>query len=338
MDILEHVNLKPYNTFGVEAGARWFCCLEHTDDLMHLVREGLTKQAHLVLGGGSNVLFTADYDGLVILNRLRGREIVDRTGSHVLLRCGSGENWHETVLFALERGWGGIENLSLIPGTVGAAPIQNIGAYGVELESVFEELEAIDLVSGERKIFRGEDCRFGYRNSVFKQELKGRYFITTVTLRLSLEPEVNISYAPLQHTLEEWGMAHPGIRDLSRAVIHIRQSKLPDPRQKGNAGSFFKNPVLGLDDFRKLQQEWGEVPHYPVNEKQVKVPAGWLIDQCGWKGRRIGNAGTWPQQALVIINHGNASGQEIFELAMRIRDDVAKRFGITLEPEVNILP
>lgn len=289
-----------------------------------------------MLGGGSNILFVNDFEGLVIHLNIKGREIIEENDKEVLIRVGAGENWHETVMYAVDNGWGGIENLSLIPGSVGAAPIQNIGAYGVELEDVFESLEAIDLETGISKTFDKKSCKFGYRDSVFKNELKGKYIITEVTLRLQKDPDVNRTYGALSEHLKEKGISDPDIKDISETVISIRQSKLPDPAKIGNTGSFFKNPVISEEAFRELQKEYPEIPNYPAGD-EIKIPAAWLIDQCGWKGKQIGDAGVHKAHALVIVNYGNANGGEIIELAEKIRHSVFKKFGVKLIPEVNIV-
>ncbi len=307
------------------------------------MKQALAEAEHdefLILGGGSNVLLSRDYPGLVIRNNIKGREIVAENEDEVLLKVYSGENWHELVIYCVDRNWGGIENLSLIPGTVGAAPMQNIGAYGVELEQVFHSLEALDLHSFELKAFNKHACAFGYRESVFKKQLKGRYFIYSVTLKLSKKPVINASYGDILALLESQGLNADtaGIKDVSEAVIQIRQSKLPDPKELGNSGSFFKNPVIKTDQFISLKKEFPEIKGYDQPESGlVKVPAAWLIEQCGWKGKRIGNTGSHVKQALVLVNYGDAKGQEIWQLAMDIIQSVKLKFGIELEPEVNII-
>ena len=336
--IKEHVSLKPFNTFGVEATARYFLNLEHSGQLMELIESHPEwMDSYYMLGGGSNVLFTEDYPGLILLNRIFGKEVIDKTEMEIYLQVGAGENWHKLVRYAVEQGWGGIENLSLIPGTVGAAPIQNIGAYGAELKDVFHSLEAVELATGNKRQFRREECGFGYRNSVFKQQEKGRWCITSVTLRLSRKPEVNLSYQTLADWLEDQGITEPTIRQVSDAVIAIRRSKLPDPSQIGNAGSFFKNPVLSPSEYEALKGEWGSVPAFNLDDGNVKVPAGWLIDKAGWRGHSEQRVGTYQHQALVIVNFGGASGKEIWDFARRIQESVQSKFGIKLQPEVNVV-
>ncbi|MDX1618663.1 MAG: UDP-N-acetylmuramate dehydrogenase, partial [Balneolaceae bacterium] len=281
--------------------------------------------------------FVADYKGLVLHIAIGGIEKIEEDDRHVWIRTGAGENWHRLVRYCVDRGWGGIENLSLIPGTVGAAPIQNIGAYGVELQEVFESLEAINVQNGEAETFSKSRCRFGYRDSIFKRELKGKYVVTRVVLRLSKQPVLNTSYGAIESMLKEKGIEDPDIRDISDIVIEIRESKLPDPAKVGNAGSFFKNPVIDLDRYRQLKREYPSMPGYSLDGNRIKVPAGWLIEEIGWKGKTVGNTGTYRQQALVIVNHGGATGEEILELAQQIKESVAETFGIELVPEVNII-
>ena len=292
----------------------------------------------MFLGGGSNVLLCNDYPGLLIRNAIKGLQIVHEDDDHVLLRVYSGESWHETVMYCVERNWGGIENLSLIPGTVGAAPMQNIGAYGVELEQVFDQLEALNLNTLELETFNKTQCAFGYRESVFKRQLKGQYFIYSVTFKLSKKPIIHADYGDIQAILNKKGLSAEtaGIKDVSDAVIHIRQSKLPDPKVLGNSGSFFKNPQITKEHFEALKLQFPDIKGYPQNDG-MKVPAGWLIEQCGWKGKRVGNTGSHAKQALVLVNYGGATGSEIYQLAQDIIQSVADKFSIQLEPEVNIV-
>lgn len=292
----------------------------------------------MFLGGGSNVLLCNDYNGLLIRNAIKGKQIVHEDDDHVFLKVYSGENWHETVMYCVERNWGGIENLSLIPGTVGAAPMQNIGAYGVELEQVFDQLEAFNLHSFELETFNKTQCAFGYRESVFKRQLKGQYFIYSVTFKLSKKPCIHVDYGDIQAVLNEKGLSPEttSIKDVSAAVIQIRQSKLPDPKVLGNSGSFFKNPQITKEHFESLKLQFPDIKGYPQNEG-MKVPAGWLIEQCGWKGKRVGNTGSHAKQALVLVNYGGATGSEIYQLAQDIIKSVSDKFSIQLEPEVNIV-
>jgi len=274
----------------------------------------------------------------VLKNSIMGREVVESRNGEVIVRIGGGENWHQWVLHCLEQDWGGVENLSLIPGSVGAAPIQNIGAYGVELQQVFVRLEALHLGSGELHTFEHADCQFGYRNSIFKQQAKGQYLITRVWLRLrNRNHQLHTHYGSIAAELKKAGIRQPTIRDISRVVCHIRRSKLPDPAELGNAGSFFKNPVVEPQQFEQLLAEYPNMPHYPQEEGGVKIPAGWLIEQTGWKGKRVGNCGVHAQQALVLVNYGGATGMEILQLSRRIQDSVRHQFGIELEREVNVL-
>lgn len=336
--IQSDVNLTSYNTLNVKAKASSFLSVTSAEQLTGFIEESSGEYSDIfVLGGGSNVLFVDNYDGLILHVSIKGKEILKEDDNHVWLQIGAGENWHETVLYCVGKGWGGIENLSLIPGTVGAAPIQNIGAYGVELQEVFENLEAIELVSGEKRTFNKQDCRFGYRDSIFKNELKGKYVVTEVTLKLSKNPSVNTSYGAISSELKNRGIENPDIRDISDVVIDIRNSKLPNPEDLGNAGSFFKNPIVSKQKFEHLRQQYPSIPGYKLNTIETKIPAGWLIEEAGLKGKVFGNAGTYKQQALVIVNHGGATGQEILELANKIRTAVKNKFGIELVPEVNIV-
>lgn len=329
-------SLKTYNTFGVEAQAPEMLVIESEDQLLELLRTR-AKRPYLILGGGSNVLFRQSPSATVLLNRIKGRVVVEETETEVTIGVGAGENWHELVLWTLEHNWGGLENLSLIPGTVGAAPIQNIGAYGVELKDTFVGLEAIELRSGEEQVFSAEDCAFGYRDSYFKRTGKGKYFITRVYLTLQKQPVVNVSYGAIKEVLQAANIDRPSIQDVSKAVVQIRSSKLPDPAFIGNAGSFFKNPELEAEQFSRLQTEYPQIPHYTAPENRVKVPAGWLIEQCGWKGQRRGNAGCYEKQALVLVNLGGATGTEIWALAQEIMGTVKMKFGVVLEVEVNVI-
>lgn len=338
MTIQENVSLKPYNTFGIDVKAKAFAEVETVAQLQELLQTPeFERMAKLILGGGSNLLFTSDFEGLVIKNSIKGIELVEENEDNVLVQVYGGENWHEFVLYTIERGWGGVENLSLIPGSVGAAPMQNIGAYGVELEEVFDHLEAMNLTSGEIEIFNHEDCRFGYRNSIFKQELKGHYIIISTTLRLEKNREPNISYRSLQQYLTDIPKDQIDIKKVSDAVIDIRKSKLPNPEEIGNAGSFFKNPEVDHTTFEALQKEYPDIPHFSLANGKEKIPAAWLIEQCGWKGKTRGNIGSHKKQPLVLVNYGGGSGKEIKQLADEIRASVKETFGIDLTPEVNII-
>jgi UDP-N-acetylmuramate dehydrogenase len=332
------VDLQPYNTLNISVSARYFAAVKSQSQLKDILTHPETEGLNIkVLGGGSNILFTDDFDGLILHIKITGREIIKETDNYVWLKIGAGENWHETVRYCVGKGWGGIENLSLIPGTVGAAPIQNIGAYGVELEEVFEWLEGVDIEGKKTWRYEKKHCEFGYRDSIFKGELKGIVIVTDVVLKLSKKPKLNTSYGAIQDKLKERGISDPTIRDISDVVIDIRNSKLPHPDTLGNAGSFFKNPVVDEDIYERIKKDYPEVPGYPMENGEMKIPAGWLIEETGWKGKIVGNTGTYEQQALVIVNHGGATGQDILQLAERIQKSVEDKFGIELVPEVNII-
>jgi len=338
MEIKSEVSLQRMNSFGLAAKASQLVSISSVDDVKQLLDIGLTEP-FMILGGGSNCLFIEEmYRGLVIKNEILGIEVVAEKDEEVFLKIGAGENWHEVVCWCVDHGYGGIENLSLIPGTIGAAPIQNIGAYGVELKDVFHQLEAVELATGTIRNFDKEECQFGYRNSIFKQALKGQYLITQVYLRLLKRNHLlNTRYGAITSFLEAKSVVSPTIRDISEAVIAIRQSKLPDPKVMGNAGSFFKNPEISPTAFESLQAKFPQIVHYPGTKGLIKVPAGWLIEQCGWKGKRLGNVGCYAQQALVIINYGGATGAEIKAHALRVAQSVKEKFEISLSPEVNFI-
>jgi len=335
--IREDVNLAPYNTLSVPGKAQKFVAISSQKMIVDVLHMHKNDAPFFVLGGGSNVLFIDDFNGLILHIAIMGKEVVREDANHIWLKVGAGENWHEAVRYCVDRGWGGIENLSLIPGTVGAAPIQNIGAYGVELEEAFELLTAVDLKTGKERVFKKEDCEFAYRDSIFKNELKGTVAVTDVTLKLSKSPEINSSYGAIKQKLKEENISDPTIKDISDIVIAIRNSKLPDPASLANAGSFFKNPIVSDEDFEKLKKDYNSIPGYQVDDHRTKVPAGWLIEQAGWKGKVVGRVGTYRQQALVIVNHGNATGQEILQLSKKIQQSVLQKFNIALVPEVNIV-
>lgn len=333
-----NVSLKSYNTFGLEVTADLFTTISSTEDLKNILQ--VTDYKHLeklYLGGGSNVLFTKDFAGMVILNRIKGITVTNEDENYVWVNAGAGESWHELVLFCVANNYAGMENLSLIPGTVGAAPMQNIGAYGVEIKDIFESLEALNLATLETEIFDAAACKFGYRESVFKHEAKGKYVITNVTFRLNKTPNFHVEYGAIKDTLEEMGVTELSIKAISDAVIKIRQSKLPNPAEIGNAGSFFKNPEIPKTQFTELKGLYAEMPSYPINESTVKVPAGWLIEQAGWKGKRFGEIGVHAKQALVLVNYGNGKGEDIKALAFDIQASVNEKFGIKLTPEVNFI-
>ncbi|MCX2575984.1 UDP-N-acetylmuramate dehydrogenase [Pedobacter sandarakinus] len=337
LHIQENISLKPYNSFAVNAKAKYFVEIASEMDLKALFQDPISKAANLlVIGGGSNVLFTKDYDGLVIKISIQG--ITSAINGDVIeVTAGAGVVWNDLVNYCVEHGYAGVENLSLIPGTVGASPIQNIGAYGVELKDVFTSCTAFEIATSEIRTFTFADCHFGYRESVFKGALKGKYIITSVTFHLSSQPKINISYGAIEAELQKREIVAPTIADVSAAVSAIRVGKLPDPSTIGNAGSFFKNPVIEKHEFADIVAQHPDVVHYPTADGSIKLAAGWLIEQCGWKGKVIGQTGTWKNQALVLVNHGNATGSEIYNFSEQIIDSVKSTFGVTLEREVNIL-
>lgn len=331
--IERHFSLKNYNSFGIEVETEFFAAISNEAELIEVLKSNGNKPFR-VLGGGSNVLLTEDYKGLTLVMQNKGISILEETASHVLIEVQAGENWHELVLWALENDFGGIENLALIPGSVGAAPIQNIGAYGVELSSVFHRCKALDLESLSFNEFDKAACEFGYRSSVFKTRLKGKAIITRVQFKLSKKNhQTHTQYGTLQASLQGKEMS---IQNIAASVIAIRKSKLPDPAQIGNSGSFFKNPVIPVNQFKQLQENYPEVPHYPDTADKIKIPAGWLIEKLGYKGKRFGDAGVHEKQALVLVNYGNAKGVELLNLAQQIQEQVLQNFGVQLEVEVNI--
>ncbi len=335
MQIEKNKSLKKYNTFGIDALAESFIAIQSVEALQDVLK--INKKTPFILGGGSNMLLTNNIKGLVVHNSILGKK-VEREFQHcVYVSAGGGENWHQFVLWTIKNKLGGIENLSLIPGRVGASPIQNIGAYGVELKDVFHKLEAVELATGKLHVFRKKDCEFGYRESIFKQKLKGKFCITKVYFKLLKNPKINISYGAIQQTLANKKIKNPTIKDISNAVIEIRSSKLPDPAELGNSGSFFKNPEISNAHFKKLQKQFPHIVFYKLENGKIKVPAGWLIEQCGWKGKRVGNTGAHAKQALVLVNYGNATGKEIQNLSKKIMNSVEKKFGIRLKAEVNVI-
>ena len=337
LQIQHYVSLKNFNTFGVEANARYFVEINHEDDLVELFMDPQWLQMkRLVLGGGSNILLLGDFDGLVIRMNIRGFEHRIQH-QDVFVEAGAGEVWNDLVNFCVAREYAGLENLSLIPGSVGASPIQNIGAYGVELKDVFNSCRAFEISSGTFKIFSKEDCHFGYRESVFKTELKEQYILVSVKFHLSLIPKLNLQYGAIGQELANRNITNPTIKDVSQVVSHIRVSKLPDPSTIGNAGSFFKNPVITGEEFYPLQIKFPAIVNYPAGDGYIKLAAGWLIEKCGWKGKVVGNTGTWKNQALVLVNHGGATGEEVYTFSSQIIDSVYTKFGVTLQREVNII-
>jgi UDP-N-acetylmuramate dehydrogenase len=337
MNIQENISLKSLNTFGIAKNARFFTVADNINSLKEaLFWANENNEEVLILGGGSNILLTNDFEGLVIKIELKGIELIKEDKDHVWVKVGAGENWHDLVLHAVEKNWAGMENLSLIPGTVGASPMQNIGAYGVEIKEIFESLEALNRSTFTIETFSSKACEFGYRESVFKHKLKNQFVICSVIFKLNKTPQFKIEYGAIQDVLMEKGVNHLSIREVSNAVIAIRSSKLPDPKEIGNAGSFFKNPTIGSDHFDELKSIFPEIPGYPMGN-DVKVPAGWLIEQTGWKGKRVGDVGVHAKQALVLVNYGDGQGNDIIALSDQIRHSVKEKFGIELHAEVNFI-
>ena len=338
MNIIANYPLLKLNTFGVDVKAKYFVSINTVNELIELTKTKVFKDLQLlILGGGSNILFTKDFDGLVILNSIKGKEIIDQTQESIFLKIGAGENWHELVMYTVDNKWGGIENLSLIPGNTGTAPMQNIGAYGVEIKETFVELEALEISSGKIVKFNNSDCEFGYRESVFKNKMKNQYIILNITLELKKNPVLNINYGDVKAILESQNINNPSIKDVSDAIISIRQSKLPDPKIIGNSGSFFKNPIVSLNQLELIKKKYPNVVNYKINENEFKIAAGWMIERAGWKGKKFNNYGVHEKQALVLVNYGLANGMEIFNLSEEIILDIKDKFGITLEREVNII-
>ena len=337
MEILENFSLKNYNTFGIEAKAKQFVAVHNVAELRTILKQNISEKK-FVLGGGSNMLLTKDIDALVIHVDLKGKRIVKENEDFVWVESQAGENWHEFVIWTINQNLGGLENMSLIPGNVGTTPVQNIGAYGTEIKDTFDFCEAMTIESQVMKTFTKSECHFGYRESVFKNEAKNQYIITSVVFKLTKRNhKINISYGDISGELAKNNITNPTLKEVSDAVIAIRQSKLPDPKELGNSGSFFKNPILLKSDFEKIHQQFPEMKFYEVSETKVKVPAGWLIEQAGFKGKRFGDAGIHKNQALVLVNYGNATGQEILDVSNKIQDTIFKTFGIHIEAEVNVI-
>ncbi|WP_136668296.1 UDP-N-acetylmuramate dehydrogenase [Flavobacterium sp. H122] len=337
MTIQYNFSLKNYNTFGIDAKANEFIAVHSTDELKKVLQENANKKK-FILGGGSNMLLTQDIDALVIHIDLKGKKVIKEDENHVWVEAQAGENWHEFVLWNIEQNYGGIENMSLIPGNVGTTPVQNIGAYGAEIKDTFISCKAMQITTQEIKTFNNGECKFGYRESIFKQEAKDQYIITSVVFKLTKNNhKINTGYGDIQKELESKGITQPTIKDVSDAVIAIRQSKLPDPKELGNSGSFFKNPIISREQFNKTKTQHPEIKHYDVSETEVKVPAGWMIEQAGLKGYRDGDAGVHARQALVLVNYGNATGQDILNLSKLVQKKVLDKFGIAIEAEVNVI-
>jgi UDP-N-acetylmuramate dehydrogenase len=337
--IEQQVSLKALNTFGLNAKAAYFTTIADANQLSELIEHPVfVQQRRLILGGGSNLLFLGDFNGLVIQSGIRGIKVVDENDEWVWVQAGAGEPWHHLVMHCLQQEWGGLENLSLIPGTAGAAPLQNIGAYGVEVKDAIAYVDTIDLSTGRSLRFNNQDCQFQYRESVFKHPNQKNIFISSITLRLTKKNHaLKTQYSALQEALQQHKIISPTIHDISRAVIAVRQSKLPDPRDVGNAGSFFKNPTITIKQYESLQMQYPSIPSYPFDNQHVKVPAGWLIEQCGWKGMVRNHVGVHPKQALVLVNYGNGNGHDIYQLAKDIQSSVNEKFNVHLSPEVNII-
>ncbi len=338
MEIKENTSLLRYNTFGINAKAQQIIFLNSIDELdasLKLIND--SNKELLILGGGSNILFTQNFEGIALINNLKGIEVLSENENEIILKVGAGEIWHELVLYCVDNNYGGIENLSLIPGKVGASPMQNIGAYGVEVKDVITEVEAVELNNGKFKTFTNKECEFDYRSSIFKTTSKGKYLITSVNFRLSKNPQLNTTYGAINTELEQMQVKDLSIKAVSDAVINIRSSKLPDPKKIGNAGSFFKNPMISKSKMLELKAEFENIPIYTISDDAYKVAAGWMIEQCGWKGKTFDNYGVHKLQALVLVNYGGATGNEIYQLSEDILQSVKEKFGVELEREVNIL-
>jgi UDP-N-acetylmuramate dehydrogenase len=340
MQVQQNYSLKKDNTFGLDVYASYGSEFRSRDELHELLESYTNITSKMILGGGSNILFTKNYEGLILRNKIPGIEVIKEDDKHVFVKSGAGVRWHEFVMYCVENNFGGVENLSLIPGNVGASPMQNIGAYGVEVKDVCYELEAFDLDEKNIRIFSANECEFGYRESVFKKKLKNQFAILNVTFRLNKNPSFNISYGAIEKELKEMNVEDLNIKAISDAVIRIRSSKLPDPKVIGNAGSFFKNPVINKNSLSSIQKNLPSdlnMPFYEIDEDHFKIPAGWLIEQCGWKGYRKGDAGCYDRQALVLVNYGNALGKEIYDLSQQIKISVMEKFEVELEREVNLI-
>lgn len=336
--ITEYQSLKAYNTFGVPAQARYFTSFSTAEELRELLGHAIVKNnPRLILGGGSNMLFVRNFDGIVLKNELKGIETVHEDEHHYYVKSAAGEVWHQLVMHCIKNNYAGMENLALIPGCVGASPMQNIGAYGVEIKDVFHSLEAMHVHDGSIRTFTLEECNFGYRESIFKRAEKDNWVILSVTYRLNKRAVLHTSYGAIEEELDKMHLDNVSIKDVANAVIAIRSSKLPDPKVIGNAGSFFKNPVVPIEVYRAIQEHHNNAPGFPVDDQHVKVPAGWLIERAGWKGKNIGNYGVHEKQALVLVNYGGATGEQIYDLSSAIISDIQSKFGIELEREVNII-
>lgn len=337
LQIQRNVSLEPYNTFQIPARAKYYLPIHQLDQLQQLYASGAFEQKYFILGGGSNILLAADFDGLVLHNHLSGITQHSKTADSIFIEVASGERWHDFVMYCIDHGWGGLENLSLIPGTVGAAPMQNIGAYGVELNDHFHSLRAFNLQTATVETFYEQECEFAYRQSIFKTHRKNQFFILSVTFKLSRQPRLNFEYGAIKEALHQLQPAKLSIKAVSDAVIHIRRTKLPDPRSIANAGSFFKNPVITPKAFADLLTKYPNIPYFKLANQQVKIPAGWLIEHCGWKGKMVDGVGTHHQQALVLVKNSSGTAQSLLQLATQIEQDVLQKFSIRLEREVNVI-
>ncbi|MBI9072821.1 MAG: UDP-N-acetylmuramate dehydrogenase [Melioribacteraceae bacterium] len=338
MKIKENYSLKKLNTFNIDVSAKYFIAVKTENEILKLINdESLTTEKKVILGGGSNILFTKDFDGIIIKNEIPGIEIIEESNGDVLVKAGGGVVWDDFVSYAVENGFGGVENLTYIPGTVGAAPIQNIGAYGVEQQDVFHSAEALFLKDGIKKTFNKDESKFGYRSSVFKSAYRNKLIITSVIYRLTKNPIPNISYRALASEFENRDVKSITIKEINDTVKNIRKSKLPEPSVIGNAGSFFKNPEINKFRFDRLKKEYKDIVYYKIDDNTIKIPAGWLIEKCKFKGRKFGNTGTYKNQALVIVNYGDATGEEIVEFSRKIQHAVYEKFNIDIRPEVNII-
>lgn len=336
MEVRENYSLKNYNTFGIDVKCRYFVESDTESEFLEFVSSyELKPEEIMVLGEGSNFLFTDDFDGTVFYPTIKGMEIVEENDEHVWVRIGAGEIWDDFVAWAVERGYGGVENLSFIPGHVGAAPVQNVGAYGMEAGDTIERVEAIQIEEARKDVIDAADCRFAYRDSIFKGEWKNKYIITYVVFRLTKAPEFRLNYGSVQEELQKLGAVN--LKNIRQAIIHIRQAKLPDVKELPNAGSFFKNPVVPREQAEQLKKKYPELPVYPVDEERVKLAAGWLIEQCGWKGKDLGKAGVYEKQALILVNRAEASGVEVAHLANEVKKSVFMTFGVWIEPEVYVI-
>ena len=337
MNIISNFPLKKYNTFGIEANAKKFVSVHSVDDLKNVLEENKLEKK-FILGGGSNMLLTQDIDALVIHIDLKGKKIIKEDENFVWIDSQAGENWHELVLWTINQNFGGFENMSLIPGNVGTTPVQNIGAYGTEIKDTFVSCEAVNIETRQLKTFSKDECNFGYRESIFKHEVKDQFIITSVVFKLTKQNhKINISYGDINAELEKQNIKIPTLQQVSNAVISIRQSKLPDPKVLGNSGSFFKNPIISRNLFNEVKLKFPEIKHYDVSDAEVKIPAGWLIEQAGFKGKRFGDAGIHKNQALVLVNYGNATGQEILNVSKEIQKTIFEKYGIHIEAEVNVI-